>query len=229
MHLPVQSQSMKLARELERRLERLVDGVSGAIFRGRVHPVDLGTRLIREADLNITDGPAGPVVPNQYQIALHPDDLAIAGGDSKLAGELGYTLGTTAADRGWRLEGPPRVLITPDPELRPNHMKIVGRIAPGEQSPWGQLIGSQGRHAAITSNRVLIGRGPDCDITLPEPEVSRRHAVIHREHGRTWVTDLGSSNGTTVDGSAVNSTSPLRPGARITFGPASFMFRVVEQ
>ena len=78
---------MGLARELEKRLERLVDGVSGAIFRGRVHPVDLGTRIIREADLSMTEGPAGPVVPNEFFLALHPDDLEPAGPPGRLAGE----------------------------------------------------------------------------------------------------------------------------------------------
>lgn len=220
---------MGLARELEKRLERLVDGVSGAIFRGRVHPVDLGTRLIREADLNMADGPAGPVVPNEYHLALNAEDLDLAGGAERLSTELAYTLATTAADRGWRLEGPPDVVIGADSELRSNHIRIAARTTPGSQAPWGQLIGGPGRHADIAANRVLVGRSPHCDITLPEPEVSRQHAVVYRERGRTWVTDLGSSNGTTVDGVAVDTATPLRPGARVTFGPASFMFRLIER
>ena len=106
---------MGLARELEKRLERLVDGVSGVIFRGRVHPVDLGTRIIREADLSMSEGPAGPVVPNEFFLSLHPEDLEPAGPSERLAGELAFTLEATAADRGWRLEGSPRVTVTADP------------------------------------------------------------------------------------------------------------------
>jgi len=218
---------MGLARELEKRLERLVDGVSGAIFRGRVHPVDLGTRIIRQADLNMTEGPAGPVAPNQYAVALNPDDLAAAGDQDRLGAELAYTLRAIAADRGWRLEGPPVVTVAADPELKPHHLKIVSSIEPGDLEPWGQLIGT-GRHANICLNRVLIGRADECDLTLHEPEVSRRHAIIHREQQRTWVTDLGSANGTTVDGVVATSATALRPGARLTLGPATFMFRLVE-
>lgn len=220
---------MKLARELERRLERLVEGVSGAIFRGRVHPVDLGTRILREADLNMADGAAGPTVPNEFHIGLNPEDLGLAGAPERLSSELEYTLNSTAADRGWRIEGPASVVISSDPAIKPKHLKILGRTAPGEQQPWGQLIGGGGRHANINHNRALIGRADECDITISEPEVSRRHAIIHREQGRTWITDLDSANGTTVDGTVVTSTEPLRPGARLTLGPVSFMFRVVEQ
>jgi hypothetical protein len=218
---------MGLARELEKRLERLVDGVSGAIFRGRVHPVDLGTRVIREADLSVTDGLAGPMVPNDYSIALNPEDLGTVEAQEQLAAELAYTLGATAVARGWRLEGPPRITVVADPTLKVNHLKIVGRVTPGEQTTWGQLIGT-GRHADLGPNRVLIGRSDECDIRLDEPEVSRRHAIIHREQQRTWITDLGSANGTFVDGVAVTTTTPLRPGAGLTLGPATFMFRLVE-
>lgn len=220
---------MKLARELERRLERLVDGVSGAIFRGRVHPVDLGTRIIREADLNLSEGPAGPTAPNEYHVALNPSDLELAGDVDRLAGELEYTLTTTAADRGWRLAGPASVRLSTAVDIKPNHLKILGREVPGQLAAWGQLIGGPGRHAELHHNRVLIGRADECDVVLSEAEVSRRHAIIHREQGRSWVSDLGSSNGTTVDGAVVSSTSPLRPGARVMFGPVSFMFRLVDQ
>ncbi len=217
---------MRLARELEKRLERLVDGVSGAIFRGRVHPVDLGTRIVRDADLNMIEGPAGPVVPNDYQIALNPQDLAAVGAGS-LATELTHTLAATAVERGWRLEGPPHIEVVPEPSVKPNHMKMLSRIAPGELDPWGQLIGT-GRHAELRANRVLIGRAADCDVRLPDAEVSRRHAIIYRAQHRTWITDLDSSNGTTVDGIGVTNSTPLRPGAQLTIGPVSFMFRLVE-
>ena len=74
----------------------------------------------------------------------------------------------------------------------------------------------------------LVGRSDECDVSLREPEVSRRHAIIHREQHRTWITDLDSANGTSVDGKAVTSTTPLRPGAQLTLGPATFMFRLIE-
>jgi hypothetical protein len=218
---------MDLARQLEKRLERLVDGASRTIFRGRVHPVDLATRLIREADLNLAEGPAGPVVPNEFHVTLSPVDLEAAGSAARLGSELAHTLQATAAERGWRLEGPAAVAVAPNPAVRVRDMRISSEVAPGEHAPWGQLIGTR-KHADLGPNRVLLGRATDCDIILSEPEVSRHHAIIHREQQRSWITDLGSANGTTVDGSAVTTPVPLRPGARLAMGPATFMFRLVE-
>jgi hypothetical protein len=61
---------VSLARGLEQRLERLIDGIAARLFRGRMHPVELGTRLVREADLALRTGPAGPVAPNDFEVAL---------------------------------------------------------------------------------------------------------------------------------------------------------------
>lgn len=224
---PPYNPPMELARQLEKRLERLVDSASRTIFRGRVHPVDLGTRLVREADLNMKEGPAGPVVPNEYHVVLNPTDLDATDSAGRLGSELAHTLRATAIDRGWRLEGPAAVLVSANATVKVRDVKIVTRVAPGEHATWGQLIGTR-HHADLGPNRVLIGRATECDVALSEPGVSRHHAIIHREQQRTWVTDLGSANGTTVDGSVVTGAAPLRPGARLTMGPVTFMFRLVE-
>jgi pSer/pThr/pTyr-binding forkhead associated (FHA) protein len=52
----------------------------------------------------------------------------------------------------------------------------------------------------LDTPRVVIGRGKSCEVQLPDPSVSPRHASIRREGGRTLVMDEGSTNGTLVDG-----------------------------
>jgi FHA domain-containing protein/uncharacterized protein DUF1707 len=47
---------------------------------------------------------------------------------------------------------------------------------------------------------LVIGRNPDCDLVVADPTVSRRHAELRREDGRWILADLGSSNGTRVNG-----------------------------
>ena len=61
---------MGLARGLERRLERLVDGLAAHLFRGRIHPVELGTRIVREADRGVFETHAGPGAPNAFVVTL---------------------------------------------------------------------------------------------------------------------------------------------------------------
>ena len=68
----------------------------------------------------------------------------------------------------------------------------------------------------------VIGRSPSCDFTVRNITVSWRHAELRRS-GTGWVlTDLGSTNGTRVNGWRARTGFPVRPGDRITFGRANF-------
>ena len=82
------------------------------------------------------------------------------------------------------------------------------------------LIRSQATGEARRFHRSLrIGRAPDNDLVLPQTTVSGFHACIQWRDDGFFVKDLGSSNGTTLDGSAVNGWTPLEAGAVVGFGP----------
>lgn len=65
---------------------------------------------------------------------------------------------------------------------------------------------------------TIVGRAAGCDVRLVSAEVSRRHALIYNAGGTWFVGDLGSTNGTVVDGVAVRGASPLREGALLWLG-----------
>ena len=66
-------------------------------------------------------------------------------------------------------------------------------------------------------NELVIGR-QDAGLTIDDPELSRRHAVVRRHANRLQVEDLGSSNGTFVDGTRVEEPTLLGGGAEIKLG-----------
>lgn len=65
--------------------------------------------------------------------------------------------------------------------------------------------------------RVLIGRADEADFRLDDPNVSRRHAVLFWDRGRLYLRDLGSTNGTYLNGRKVSSVL-VRPGDVIAMG-----------
>lgn len=73
-------------------------------------------------------------------------------------------------------------------------------------------------------DELLIGRDADCDLRLNSPVVSRRHATISIKWGGFVITDLGSKNGTFVNGEQVKEKS-LRDGDEVTFGTIKALFR----
>ena len=75
--------------------------------------------------------------------------------------------------------------------------------------------------------RVLVGRAPSADLRLDDPLVSRLHARVEMRDDGVYVEDLGSRNGTTVDGEAVVSPRRLAPDDEVTVGSAALVFRGV--
>lgn len=216
-----------IARNLEKRLERLADGLSAAIFRGRMQPVDLANRLIRQADLLVTDGPTGPGIPNVFDVAVSESDIDPAADMGHLAHELGHTLTETAAIRGWRTGGPVVVKLTVDESVGRGSIRCTATPVPAALPAWGELVEHRGdRRFPLGDNRTVIGRSADADITIDEPEISRLHAVVFRQGDRLWVADLASANGTLVNGMTVTEPTEIGSGDMLSFGPTTFALKV---
>jgi hypothetical protein len=77
---------------------------------------------------------------------------------------------------------------------------------------------------ALPTGRVTIGRAANCDCVLSDPTVSRHHAELWREGDRWLLRDLGSRNGTRVNGVLVLEPTEVRPGDRVALGEARRRF-----
>ena len=78
----------------------------------------------------------------------------------------------------------------------------------------------------IGRSGAVLGRSRDCDIVVGDANVSRHHAEI-RPGGQGWaISDLGSTNGVTVDGQRVRTSLPLRGGERIELGTSELRFEL---
>ena len=72
--------------------------------------------------------------------------------------------------------------------------------------------------------RLVIGRSPDCDLVVDDAAVSSRHAVIHWNGTAGVIIELGSSNGTFVNGVKVTGDAKLKSGDQLAFGPSHFVY-----
>jgi hypothetical protein len=75
---------------------------------------------------------------------------------------------------------------------------------------------------ALPVGRFTIGRATDCDCVVGEPTVSRHHAELRRDGERWLLRDLGSRNGTRVNGMLVLEPVEVRPGDRVALGDARY-------
>lgn len=83
--------------------------------------------------------------------------------------------------------------------------------------------------AAGTDEPLSIGRAPDCDLVVDHPSVSRKHArlIWHPAASNAEIEDVGSSLGTFVNGSRVNTRADVSDMDAVTFGDAHFFFMLV--
>ena len=75
----------------------------------------------------------------------------------------------------------------------------------------------------LKGERVVVGRLASCDICLQDRNVSRQHAAFVADPGGWAITDLGSTNGTLLNGAAV-SDKPLRDGDIVTVGVTELVY-----
>ncbi len=90
-----------------------------------------------------------------------------------------------------------------------------------------------GRHPGtrfeLSGDRQLIGRGSDCDFALDVAAVSRRHAVFYVQNGCHYVEDLGSRNGTLVNGTVLTTPAPLQDGDQVRICDQTLAFFLKEE
>jgi DNA-binding CsgD family transcriptional regulator len=77
----------------------------------------------------------------------------------------------------------------------------------------------RGRVLVVDADELVLGRRETSDLVLPDPHVSRSHAVIRRQSGAVWIEDLGSTGGTYVNGEQVAGAHAIKHGDVVRFGP----------
>ena len=94
-------------------------------------------------------------------------------------------------------------------------------MAPKLIEPGGKA--QQTREIPIRGSDFLIGRGNDCDLRLRDPNISRHHCMIRLRAAEVTLHDLGSINGTYVNGARVITQVVLRSGDEIRLGEYHFL------
>lgn len=240
---------------LENGLGRIVDGVFNRAFKNNVRPIEIGRRLIREIDVQRTvDARGQRVVPNHFTVSLSTADFeALRPYLEPLTAELVHAVEQYCTDEGYTLKSHASVELVEDAEAPRRRITVtsdhtVHEAAPVPQRPTQPppttpptlvqevvasapsvsvaLVISDGREVVLGDSPVVIGRLSECDITIEDPNISRRHATVTILDGSYRITDLGSTNGTKVNGTVISSQFELSHGDEITVGLFSIRFEI---
>jgi hypothetical protein len=216
----------------------LVEGLFSKTFRSGVQPVEIAKRVVRAMD----DGKQVAVnevwAPNHFEISLSSEDgPKFQQIETAIVAELKTVILDNAGERGWGLVGPPEVEFFVDNTLKRGDLEVDASLVQGDQpvqlppppepQKRAQLrVLEDGGVRAIPIDKELltIGRLAECDIVVHDAGASRHHAQIRTADGVSTLTDLGSTNGTKVNGRDVQSAT-LADGDRITVGGTQIEYR----
>ena len=114
------------------------------------------------------------------------------------------------------------------PVVRPSLADLLaGEPAP----PYAFLVvlsgAARGQTLVVDRLPVELGRSADADLVLLDDSVSRRHAVLRGDRGSLEVEDVGSSNGTSINGNPMVGALSLLDGDLVTFGSATCLVKRV--
>jgi hypothetical protein len=205
----------------------MVEGVFSRRRRGSIRPIELGRRLVREMDDNRSvDVKGRRIVPNDFTVLLSPTDHAgFSDIEDALTTELGEAAREYAREESYHFMGPVLVKLTVDNNLKAGRFGISSQLkqAAGGLGA-GSLVLPSGERVALGEHVTTVGRLPESTISINDTNVSRNHSEIRTGSAAYVAVDLGSTNGTMVNGVRIVGEQRLNDGDIISFGSTHVRF-----
>jgi len=221
---------MGLLDNFERGLERVVNGAFAKTFKSGLQPVEISAALRRELDTKAAVVARDRIlVPHDFTVRLSRVDYdRMTAMGPQLVEELTHLVQRHATAQHYSFAGTLRIRFSEDPALGQGILEVVSGTASGTDVTWVPAVEIDGRRHDLTRARTVIGRGSEADITVDDTGTSRKHVEILWDGKRAQVNDLGSTNGSQLNGRKV-AKAPLEPDDVIDIGRTRIVFRVLAQ
>lgn len=218
----------------EKAVEQGVNAPFSKMFKSKVKAVDIASEIRNAMEDHASPLAGGQtVVPNEYDVCLSNADLeAIQNSNSQvLASELELEVTRHAKEQNYSFIGPVSITFSVDPAqttgiITVNALTKRGPAAPvttAQASPQHPIIDIEGRQWLLTEPVTVIGRGSEADIVINDSGVSRRHLELRITPTGVIATDLGSTNGTYIEGHRIDAAT-LLDGNEVTIGRTHIIF-----
>jgi hypothetical protein len=215
-------------------MQELMDRRVVRFLGGNLQPVELA-RAVGQAMQSRT---AGLLAPDRFRVLVHPEDCAdLRALDATLERKLTDYAVELAREGRCNFAAPPRVQLMADADVERGRVRVEAEVSSPSRAAAGEGPREAVRDWAGGKARLrfemptpdgftllhvdhfpfTIGRRHGHDLVLPDSRVSRDHAVVEAASGGYVLRDLGSRNGTLVNGQSI-SEAGLREGDRLSIG-----------
>jgi len=213
----------------EKGLERLVTGAFSKTFKSELQPIEIGAAIKADMDAKASVVSRDRIlVPNAFTISLASDDFKRMQslGDNLIA-ELADQIARHAQRQKFQLGGALSLKIAEDGSLNVGQVRVESNTADVEVS-WAPALDVAGTRYVLTKARTTVGRDGSADIQVEDNGLSRQHFEILWDGKRGGVRDLGSTNGTKVNGRPITEIG-VEADSVISAGRTEFVFKVIAK
>lgn len=220
---------MGILDNFEKGLERVVNGAFAKTFKSGLQPLEVTAALRRELDTKAAVVSRDRIlVPNRFVVRLAPGDhQRMTGLGPALIDEFTQLVQQHAAAQHYSFAGGISITLERDESLSEGVVRIDSGNVKGTVT-WTPVLDIAGRRHPLGRGRTVIGRGSEADIPIDDTGASRKHVELIWDGTRGQVTDLGSTNGTKLNGQPLTA-APLAPDSVIEIGRTRIVFRVLAQ
>ena len=211
-------------------MQELMDRRVVRLLGGSLQPVEIARAVAQAMEAGFVDS----LAPNRFRVLLHPEDCAdLRALEGDLERKLSHYAVELARERGWNFAAPPRVHILADASIGRGRIEVEAEAIktrhsrpktpdprPQTQAPELQFeMPTPGGSTFLPLDHLpfTIGRRSGHDLVLPDGRVSRDHAVVEAASGGYRLRDLGSRNGTLLNGEPI-AEADLSDGDRLAIG-----------
>jgi len=213
----------------EKGLERVVTGAFSKTFKSELQPVEIASAIKNEMDAKSSILSRDRILaPNAYRVRLSSPDFArMRTLGQPLIQEL-TELSTRHAQKQKYQFGAGLVITLAEDSSLP-----IGQVAVASQTQnvsveWQGAIDVAGNRYLLTKPRTVIGRDASSDIQVDDKGMSRNHFEVLWDGKNAGIRDLGSTNGTKLNGVQVREGG-MKADAVISAGHSEFIFRVIAK
>ncbi|HEY1655213.1 MAG TPA: FhaA domain-containing protein [Candidatus Tumulicola sp.] len=212
---------MSLFEKIEQACAAFIERTFARTFPSDLEPTQIARKLVATMEARTREDGDGPIAPGAYAVGVNPDDFQrLAPHQEYLEREWAELLRELAGRVGIRLSGGDAKVRMSARESVPQgavDVAVAGEIAAAARFHLRMIKGVSALGVYLIEGTARIGRGDENEVVLADPSVSRSHALLDARGVEATVRDLGSTNGTFVNGRRVE-VQGLRAGDELMFG-----------
>ena len=216
----------------EKGLERTINRAFSKTFKSELQPIEIAARIKTELDSKASVISRERIlVPNTFEVRLaSPDFKRMKALGQPLILELAELAESHIKKQRFQITSPVAISLLEDSTLALGQL-VVRSASKSEAVSWVAVLDVAGRRLQVPMGQTSVGRDAAAGLQIGDSSLSRTHFEIIWDGSLAGLRDLGSTNGTRLEGQPIpaNKVVAIANESRIVAGRSEFVFRIVAK